>query len=231
MSRSPPQRDIRHNNAMQSILLISQDKKIANEYIDKLCVSEKIDIWDKDVIRLEKAAGIEEVRILQKKIILKPNKSQTKAIIVKADFGITIDAQNALLKILEEPPSHTIIIIRVDQKDQILPTILSRCKIIRFRQNTKISDEEKSRFSEILNSLLENGVGDKLKIAQDASRDKDNAANFLEKLILVARENLLDNPQDQRHIDLLKALQKTYSVIKTTNVNKRIALENLFLSF
>src|SRR3989344_5694025 len=43
---------------------------------------------------------------------------------------ITLEAQNALLKILEEPPNNTIIIITTPKKELLLPTIISRCKVI-----------------------------------------------------------------------------------------------------
>lgn len=212
---------------MQSILVISENIKSVNEYIDRFCEKEKINVLDKNINIFEKPLGIEDVRALHKKIILKPFKSKTKAIIVQA-FDITLEAQNALLKTLEEPPNHTIIIIAVTRKDSILPTILSRCKIVTIQEKGEKSNEEISKHLELLKSIVSNGVGYRLKMAQDVSA-KEEPLELIKNLIIAARTELLENYGEQNLLLALRSLQKTYTIIRNTNVNKRIALENLFL--
>ena len=67
-------------------------------------------------------------------IPLKPFKGKTKVVVIQSYESITKEAQNALLKVLEEPPANTLIIILTLKKEFLLPTILSRCKIINLKE-------------------------------------------------------------------------------------------------
>ncbi len=74
---------------------------------------------------------IAQIRNLQIDIIIKPHKNYKIYIINQAD-SMTIEAQNALLKTLEEPPEYAIIILITSNKEALLDTIKSRCEIIKF---------------------------------------------------------------------------------------------------
>ncbi|WP_296646032.1 DNA polymerase III subunit [Romboutsia sp. 13368] len=74
---------------------------------------------------------IAQIRNLQTDIIIKPHKNYKIYIINQAD-SMTIEAQNALLKTLEEPPEYAIIILITSNKEALLDTIKSRCEIIKF---------------------------------------------------------------------------------------------------
>jgi len=76
---------------------------------------------------------------LIKHINLKPFNSKYKvALIDNADL-LTEDAANALLKTLEEPPGHSIIFLIAKNKDSLLETIVSRCRVIKF---FRLKDED-----------------------------------------------------------------------------------------
>ena len=221
---------------MQSFLISSKDREEAFKKAVYLCFKNKIDKIDIDSINFEKSVGIEDVRIIQKKIYLKPIKSEAKAIILKAYSGLTIEAQNALLKILEEPPNNTIILLLVETGSQVLPTILSRCKIITIDdKKEKFSKTEEDQIVEILSSLFSSGVGERLKLAQDFGKSREEAIVWLEKMIIILRKNIIeeinkDTAFEQNKIKILQKIQDTYTIIKTTNINQRFALENLFLN-
>ena len=74
---------------------------------------------------------IAQIRKLQTDIIIKPHKNYKIYIINQAD-SMTIEAQNALLKTLDEPPEYAIIILITSNKEALLDTIKSRCEIIKF---------------------------------------------------------------------------------------------------
>jgi len=74
---------------------------------------------------------IAQIRKLQTDIIVKPHKKYKIYIINQAE-SMTIEAQNALLKTLEEPPEYAIIILITSNKEALLDTIKSRCEIIKF---------------------------------------------------------------------------------------------------
>ena len=74
---------------------------------------------------------IAQIRKLQSDILVKPYKSYKIYVIDEAQ-KMTVEAQNALLKTLEEPPKYAIIILITDNKESLLDTIKSRCEIIKF---------------------------------------------------------------------------------------------------
>ncbi len=76
---------------------------------------------------------IEQVRELQHSLSLTPLESRYK-IAILADFDrATTSAANALLKTLEEPPAHGVLLLTARSTEQLLPTIVSRCQIINLR--------------------------------------------------------------------------------------------------
>ena len=74
---------------------------------------------------------IAQIRKLQSAILVKPYKSYKIYVIDEAQ-KMTVEAQNALLKTLEEPPKYAIIILITNNKESLLDTIKSRCEIIKF---------------------------------------------------------------------------------------------------
>lgn len=218
-------------NFMQSFLIIAKDKNLTSSYASNLLKEKGINPIDINIHAYEKAMRIEDVRNIQKVILLKPFRGKEKAVIVDAYLDITLEAQNALLKILEEPPANTIIAITAAKKELFLPTIISRCKVIVLQEKeVELIQADFSKFEEVLNILLNGKIGDKLKIAQDITKDKENVALWLEKMAVFAKDKLTEENNDRKYLNFLKELQKTYKVIKSTNVSQRTALENLFLS-
>ncbi len=213
---------------MHSFLIIGKPIDKAKAYALELCQKEKIDKFDISLIESEKAIGIAQVRDFQKKIYLKPFKSSKKAVVLNAGFGITTESQNALLKVLEEPPNNTIIIILAESAESVLPTILSRCKIISLEKNN-LGQKDLAEYKKILLSIKEKGIGEKLRLAQDNAKTKDEALSFTERLIL-AGENILKENPNKELLNAVKLLQKTYTEIKSTNANLRLTMENLFLN-
>ena len=76
---------------------------------------------------------ISQIRNLQKTFNLKPYQSQYRVAIFLRFQEANDNAANALLKTLEEAPAHAILILTADTPEQLLPTINSRCEILRLR--------------------------------------------------------------------------------------------------
>ena len=93
---------------------------------------------------------IAQIRKLQTDIIVKPHKDY-KIYIINSAEKMTIEAQNALLKTLEEPPEYAIIILITTNKESLLDTIKSRCEIIKFLPIGTI---------DLKNYLIKNGIDD-----------------------------------------------------------------------
>lgn len=91
----------------------------------------------------EEKIKINTIREIIKKINLKPFNAPYKTAIIDNAENLTDESSNALLKTLEEPPGHTIIILIVNNALNLLPTVVSRLRIIKFfRVPKKINEEE-----------------------------------------------------------------------------------------
>jgi DNA polymerase III delta prime subunit len=76
--------------------------------------------------------GISEIREITKILKIKNNssKNNNRIVIIKDIQSMSEEAQSSLLKTLEEPPAGTLFILTLQDKDQVMPTIVSRSKII-----------------------------------------------------------------------------------------------------
>lgn len=91
-----------------------------------------------DIIELDAASnrGIDEIRELKDNVRFAPVKEKFKVLILDEAHQLTKEAVNALLKVLEEPPSHAIFIMATTEIHKMLPTIISRCQRFDFRKLT-----------------------------------------------------------------------------------------------
>lgn len=91
-----------------------------------------------DLIEIDAAShrGIDEIRELKEGIRFVPTKARYKVFIIDEAHQLTKEAANALLKTLEEPPSHAIFILATTEIHKMLPTIISRCQRFDFRPLT-----------------------------------------------------------------------------------------------
>lgn len=79
-----------------------------------------------------KKIKIEEIRKIKDVLNLKPYEACASACVIEDAHMMTVEAANALLKILEEPPVQSILILISSKKELLLPTVLSRCTEVRF---------------------------------------------------------------------------------------------------
>ncbi len=224
---------------MTSILIVSEDKQKREAYATKLCVERGIEEVDRTLVKkptadkkeskkLSQSIGIEQIKNMQGKVFLKPFKSPMKAVIIVDAHSLTPEAQNALLKVLEEPPAQTILILTSESRDALLPTILSRCSLIELGVQKLLSEQEQVEYGQVLQLLLHMTIPDGLKLAESLGKNKEDALLWLEKMILLSRQKMLD---DYSYMPYVQSFQKTHTLLKTTNVSPRLALEQLLLSF
>ncbi|MBI2024562.1 MAG: DNA polymerase III subunit gamma/tau [Candidatus Harrisonbacteria bacterium] len=89
-----------------------------------------------DVIEIDAASnrGIDEIRNLKEGIRLSPAVHDHKVVIIDETHMLTKEAFNALLKTLEEPPAHAILVLATTEYEKVPPTISSRCQRFYFRK-------------------------------------------------------------------------------------------------
>jgi DNA polymerase-3 subunit delta' len=76
---------------------------------------------------------INQVRTVSRELRFAPLEGNQRIVIISDAQAMNLEASNAILKILEEPPRHTILILTASQTTDLLPTIVSRCQQIAFR--------------------------------------------------------------------------------------------------
>jgi len=103
---------------------------IARIFADELGVSPN-DLYEIDAASNR---GIDDVRALRDAVNTLPFESQYKVYIVDEVHMLTKEAFNALLKTLEEPPSHVIFILATTEIDKLPETVISRCEVHTFRK-------------------------------------------------------------------------------------------------
>lgn len=91
-----------------------------------------------DLIEIDAASnrGIDEVRELRDGARFVPTRGKHKVFIIDESHQLTKEAANALLKLLEEPPSHAMFILATTELHKMIPTIVSRCQKFEFRKLT-----------------------------------------------------------------------------------------------
>jgi DNA polymerase-3 subunit gamma/tau len=146
---------------------------------------------DIDVIEIDGATnnGVEQVRELRQNAIYRAARSRFKIYIIDEVHMLTVPAFNALLKILEEPPSHVKFIFATTEPNKVIATIQSRCQRFDFSnigpgqiagQLKSILEQEKIKYEEDLILPL-------AKMANGSMRD---GLSLLDRLISVGVEPL-----------------------------------------
>ena len=170
---------------------------------------------DLDVIEIDAASnrGIDNIRDLISNAQYRPARSRFKVYIIDEVHGLSKDAFNALLKVLEEPPSHVKFILATTEPEKVLPTILSRCQRYDFRNIgareiaghlNDICKKEKIKADEdALMLLAKAGAGS----MRDALSLLDRMLSVGEKhLDMELVERLLGLPKSQLMFDLAGAI-------------------------
>ncbi|MEA2020820.1 MAG: hypothetical protein U9M98_03880 [Patescibacteria group bacterium] len=178
--------------------------------------------------------GIDDIRTLIKKLHFTPHQNKTKQALILEGQNMTEEAQNALLKTLEEPPGNCQIVITANHAQNIIATIISRCKIIKLKKQ-EYREEEKKELKDGFRKLLKSPYHQRLKWAEENKelvKDKEHAKRILSIWILTLRELMFQKesgaaPEIEPHIR--KGLD-LFNLIEKTNVSPQLVLETFLLS-
>lgn len=205
---------IKNNRTSHSYLFVGTEgigkKQIAKEFAkallclnnDKYCNTCKscIEFDDNnnpDFVILEpdeNSIKIEQIREIQRKVVEKPIISNQKVYIIDNSDKMTTEAQNCLLKTLEEPPKYITIILIGTNENAFLSTIKSRCTILRFKDIPQHKIEEYLGTQQIyfkdkrILKACGGSIGKALEI-KDRQEEYESIHEFIENL---AQENIID---------------------------------------
>ncbi len=78
--------------------------------------------------------GIDDIRQLKERLLLPPQEGQVSVYILDEVHMLTNEAFNALLKVLEEPPTHVVFVLATTELHKVPPTVVSRCTLVQFQK-------------------------------------------------------------------------------------------------
>ncbi|WP_027700903.1 ATP-binding protein [Metaclostridioides mangenotii] len=156
-----------------------------------------------DVFPNGNSVKVDQIRKLQSDIIIKPH-NKYKIYILNNAEKMTVEAQNALLKTLEEPPQYAIIILVTSNKEALLDTIKSRCDIVKFNSIPH---------NEMVGYLVQNGVEEK-------------KATLLTSFSRGSLERALDLENSTEFTDMRDDVQKYIKVLFEKNTVDILELPN-----
>ena len=238
-----------NGNLSHAQLISGEDgigKSILAEILGKLILNGDLNREYVDIINYKpsKASfGVDDVREIIDEVNKKPFEGDKKVIIIHQGNKLTIQAQNALLKTIEEPPTEVYIIILCESLELILDSIKSRCEIYKLTPLTKdelykyiaikgydYSEEEKSSaiaFSEGIPGRIDRYFSD-----TELQELRDKIVDLLLQLtnneieaILEKEEQLVSYKQNKEEV-----INVLSSFIRDILVNKEVYNENLIIN-
>ena len=164
---------------------------------------------------------IEQIREMQRKIAEKPIISSRKVYIIENSDTMTKEAQNCLLKTLEEPPEYITIILICSNEDNLLSTIKSRCTRMHFeplKENEIKKYLEKAipeqQISENIINLAQGSIGKAIKL-----NEKKEIYENIEKILI-----------NMRNKDLIEIVQMSEGIYKSKEeINSILEYINVLL--
>lgn len=154
----------------------------------RLCkLTEKMQHPDLSIVEADSEGGmlkVDQIRALQRSVMLSPYEAKFRVALLLNFQHANANAQNALLKTLEEAPKQVILLLTADSPDNLLPTIASRCEILRLRPVAidKLQENLHSRWnydpekSALLAHLSNGRTGLALRMAADPDLVEKRAA-------------------------------------------------------
>lgn len=203
-----------------------------------------------DLVVIDEPTKISEAREIIALTTRKPYQSKAISIILNGAEGLTIEAQNALLKTLEEPPASVQLFLTSADPTKLLPTVRSRCHLINLgASETAVSPLEikkawrlylEGNLSKLFDEASEADLGTWLEMMRQLLVFKLGGEPLLSKATpledlrltkLVGKEavgkvaELVESDDIKRFLSAGGKIAEDLSL----NINKRLALENLFL--
>ncbi len=171
--------------------------------------------------------GIQNALEFQTWLAVTAKAGNRRLLVISFADSLTVEAQNCLLKTLEEPPANSQIILVSKNLDCLLLTVQSRCEMVLLGNHPIQTDRKmQEKTQKILQLLADQNYGHLFTISEEISKTRDDSLALIDHIIVSLREELPNEISAFRLERLLKA--RNYLMAKT---NIRLVLENLFLNW
>ncbi|RJR26328.1 hypothetical protein C4561_05565 [candidate division WWE3 bacterium] len=208
-------------------------KKLIEEFIEKYTsgnYSLESENKNPDIMVIKNSEEKKSIGITQTKkgiefLTEKPFSLKKKLLVIENAGKMTSEAQNSLLKTLEEPPEYSEIFLNVELPGQLLETVQSRCKKIKA---TGLQTED-TLADLSLKVIIESTLGQRLDTAKELSgREREDLISIIDLWVKESRKLMIDTYSLCWAENIIE-LTKFKNDLEHTNVNARMALEALLL--
>lgn len=177
----------------------------------------------------DKSIKIEQVRQLISNLYKKPIDGGLAAGIILEAERATVEAQNALLKLLEEPPQTARLFLSAPNPKHLLPTIVSRCKIIKSHTTPLLDKQTTAEIEDVVAQLAgPKNIKTAFHLAERYGSSRESADEFLQNALLYIHQQFCSGPPRwAQYLDFAKKVTISRRLL-SANVNPRQVLENLF---
>lgn len=169
---------------------------------------------------------IKYIRELKSFMSFKPYSSEYKLAVIDNAEMLTIEAANAMLKILEEPPKQSVLIL-ISSKPKLLPkTMLSRCEMVIFPPASEVQTDEMREALAGLRKVARQNISERIKYARKL-HEKDDYVALVNLWLRSLRFQIVEKPVTA---SVLRNLLNLSYIVSQPQYNHRIALENFFVN-
>ncbi len=203
----------------KSYLLISNDDGWLQTQTLRLVSTDEKSEWDKLAtnpdtyfVQAKKTIGIDHVRNLIAAVSLKPYQELQRVAIIENAHHLTQEAQNALLKLLEEPPTQTTIFLWASDQTILLPTLVSRCFVVSNTTPTAIQATPENQGH--IEALLQDSYGERLLEAKKIQADETMRGSFIADALYFFRSLLLSDTAMHPNLSRPKIIQAIETLLR-----------------
>ncbi|MEK7532929.1 MAG: hypothetical protein AAB542_00685 [Patescibacteria group bacterium] len=222
---------------MQTVLIIGSTAQARNSAIAQQLRSWNISVFDRISPADESLSiGIADIRVFIKKLAFTPHEGSHIAGIIENSEKLSIEAQQALLKTLEEPPIHAYIIMGIPNTALLLPTIISRCMCVNLQDTVaQYTPEQFQKNAAQLHTLITASPGKRVAILSTLGTTKEDLGHWIDEAIGTLRNEILEHPNSADNQPTKKRAHLVHALIETrkyreNNVNLLLLLERAFLT-
>jgi hypothetical protein len=224
-------------DTMHATLITGSVFETRHNEITRIIKTETIAPIDCVWLVVEKSSiGIDDVRAFVKRLLLKPYISPfTFGIIEHAEL-LTVQAQNALLKLLEEPPEHCRIILETQSAELLLATIRSRTSVVWIPGQRLVEGDAGTQRLEELAALLRGPLSKCLADISPIVESREKATIWIEETIHILHAAVKQGCRSEQEnqvltvptiVSLLRRLQAASRYLQA-NVSPKLAVDSVF---
>jgi hypothetical protein len=184
------------------------------------------------VLESQDSLTIAQIRRLHIQLSRRPLKLPKQIGLILGAERMTVPAQNAFLKLLEEPTANTVLVLATSNPYQLLPTLLSRSQIVAVADKAIPDQEPDDDLAQLIRQLGQACPGERLSLVEPFGKNRDAALIFCARLLGFLESQLHQPDPTLSPAQAGKLLKQTLALKRhlDANLNVKLALDHWALA-